>query len=899
MGQARPSTGLLPARTTVPRAPSATVARQRLYAQLDQACRGRLTVVSAAPGFGKTSAVSGWAVHDGQSRPVAWLSLEREDNCPAAFWAGVLHALRATGAVPPDHPLVALGPAATMSAERLRATHQALLSLPTPIVLVLDDFHRIEDPAVLESLEAVLRHDLHLRLVTLSRSDLELPVHRLRLAGEVAEVGAADLSFTPDEVRELAAVLGLDLDAATVDEIHRRTDGWPAGVRLALLHLARPDSPRDLSAFGGGDRFVDQYFGAEVLDRQTPAVRDFLVRTSVASRLCAELANELAPGQNGHRILAELERTNQFVTALGADRRWYRYHPLLRETLVGRLASEDPDGYRAANGTAARWMSARGEPVPALRHALVAEDWSLFAAIFVESAWPAILGKDRQSVLDLLAAVPYDDLPATAATVACQGALALGHGRLLALPSYVERARLLLPAMPPELRPSTHGAVEVLACAAARGVSDAATMRRASQAALDLADRAESEFPSLPSVRAVAGGNLGVAMLWSGLTEPAGSVFTTAADGALARGLDLAACNSWSHLALCRFVEGDLDDAAVMATAALDRAAPRGITLTAQLRTAHLTSGLLGVLRGDADEADRSIASGFAATDGGVEPATTTMLAVCQALIAVSRRRGRAARVALDAATSAAAEWDPPPFVDDWLDRARTETVVLEAAGHLDDADPAAELARSVADVAAELGRRDTRAVTQACLARLALAAGDLPAARRWADRVLAPRGEADELTRIEARLVRALVADRLRHDHDAREHLEAALRLAQPQRLWRPLLVVDPDRLPVLIGRHLEHADAALGADAELVQRLLDAQRPGPEPEPLTEALTDRELTVLWALPTLQTNVEIAESLFVSVNTVKVHLKSLYRKLDVGNRREAVRRSRVLGLLP
>lgn len=885
-GPRRPA-GLLPARVTVPTVPAGMVSRPRLLAALDESADALLTVVSAGPGWGKTSTVSAWAAARADS-PVAWLSLDAEDDSLATFWTAVFTAIIATGALPPDHPVRQLSLGAAMSTELMESTYRALLALPADSVLVLDDFHAITDADVLESLNTLLRRPRQpLRLILLSRADPVLRVHRLRLSGSLCEITADDLGFTRDELPAIAQAAGLELSAEVLDRVHERTAGWPAGVRLAMLHLARTRAGSDLAGFGGSNTSVAEYFVAEVLESQPPQTRAFLLGTSVTDRLCADLAAALTPRHDGQQILEALARGNEFVVALGADHTWYRYHPLLREMLEHLLERDDPTAWRAAHASAARWFAHHGEPLRALRHAERAGDWELLATVMVEAGWPLLLGKDRQLARAVLAAVPLEDLEPTAPLTLCSGALAFIDGRMQAVEAHVSAARAMIPDTPEELRLPTAALVEMLEIAAARGRSDVVTLRDACLAGRSLADRAERWFPALPSVVAVSAVNLAVAELWSGQVEAAAELFSRAAAAATEAGVDLAAMNAWAHLALCHLVAGRLDEADEVAAMALTMAAAAGQSSSAQLRNAHLAQAVVALLRGRTDDADRAAATGLAATNGGVEAATTTALQLCFAMIAVSRGRSRAAGRALQEANQAARSWQPPRFVSDWLTRTTVETTLVDA-----DPEACAAAARAL-----EPDRDDHVAII--CRARLLLAAGDGPAADEAAHDVLerAELAGVDAVTRVEAHLVLALSANRQRRDHEAREHCARAVAAATPGRIWRPFQVSESHRVATLV-RHVEAGRSGGDSSAELLRLLRGADTAPPEPDPLLEPLTDRELTILWALPTMQTNTEIADDLFVSVNTVKTHLRTLYRKLDVANRREAIRRGRELGLL-
>jgi LuxR family maltose regulon positive regulatory protein len=309
--------GFLAARTSVPAPPAGMVERSSLRGVLDGATQRRLTIVSAGPGWGKTSTLADWASGQSAVTGLAWLSLVRSDDSLSSFWSAVLHALRRSGRIPDENVLARLSPAHGVSEQMLQATYEGIQALPSALVLVLDDFHVIEDAAVLDSVARLLLHDLPLHLVLAARSEPVLPLHRLRLSGQLSEIVADDLAFGQEELAALSHTAGLDLDLSSIQRVLDRTGGWPAGARMATLHLSRPGVARDLSDFAGSDRSVAEYLMAEVLDAQSPSGREFLLRTSVVGAVCAPLANTLVPRAQGQRRLEQLAHSNQFVTELG------------------------------------------------------------------------------------------------------------------------------------------------------------------------------------------------------------------------------------------------------------------------------------------------------------------------------------------------------------------------------------------------------------------------------------------------------------------------------------------------------------------------------------------------------------------------------------------------------
>jgi LuxR family transcriptional regulator, maltose regulon positive regulatory protein len=872
-------------RTLIPQPPAAAIARSALDELLERATVRRLTTVCAGPGWGKTIAVAGWLERrSAHATPVAWVTAQAQSDNPASFWDMVLAALGASGAVPADHPLQSLSATAGVREEVLASIFRSLDALPDEVLLVVDDFHEISDRAVLESLTLATERATNLRILLLSRVVPGLPLHRLRLSGELSEVTAQDLAFTAADVRALARSEDLALAASQVDLILERTEGWPAGIRLALL-AARRQGVAALASFAGTERSVAEYLVAEVLERNDPLTRDFLLRTSVAGLLCAELAGALAPGAPGQQLLEMLEARNEFVTSMGSDRRWHRYHPLLRDLLEHTLRRDDPAAHRAAHTSAARWWAVNGDPIQALGHAAAAEDWDLFGWVYTTGAGPSLVGVHRAAVAGLLRRVPVAALPETPSTHLQQAGLALMAGQLVGVATHVDRAR---EALLEESQPDVGAQVltELLTCAQGRHVGDAARVVRAASRAIELLEAA-GPMPAAAGYRAIAVQNLGVGQLWSGDLLAAGASFREVIAGSAdATDVDITRLGARSHLALVQAAEADLASALQTAAGALEAASGQGWSSLLQVRSAHLAAALVHSLHGEPEAAHAATAAGLAAVTGGVEPGPTLLLHVVHAEIAISHARPRAAAQSVRQALASAQGWQLPDFLADALVHAVTEAALLHGVNEAGE--------RLLA------GLRPDSPVRSSCLARRRLAAGDLAGATRIAEAVVA-QGEhesvAELVALVDAWLVIALARDRDWSAREARAATCRAVELARPQGLVRPFLVTGSPRMPVLLAQVL----AEIGADPFIAGILEHAagSSPGiPEPAPLVEPLTDRELVVLRSLPTLRSNAEIADDLYVSVNTVKAHLKGLYRKLGVSGRREAVERARELGLL-
>jgi LuxR family transcriptional regulator, maltose regulon positive regulatory protein len=348
---------------------------------------GPLTLVCAPAGFGKTALLADWARRG--RRPVGWLSLDEADNDPARFWRHVVAALEGVRPGVAERVAPLLGPPAPSSFEGLvTALINELAAQPDEVVVVLDDYHLVEAQPVHVSLGFLLEHlPPGLQLVVASRADPPLPLARLRAGGQLAELRAADLRFTPEEAAELlrgAVGTGVSLPDTAVAALAARTEGWAAGLQLAALSLRGRDDPDEfVAAFSGSHRYVLDYLTEEVLDRQPEQVRAFLLETSVLERLCGPLCQAVTGRADSQRLLERVERANLFMVPLDEVRGWWRYHQLFADLLRARLRQERPERVPQLHRVAAAWYEQHGLADDAVRHALAAGD-AAWAARLVE-----------------------------------------------------------------------------------------------------------------------------------------------------------------------------------------------------------------------------------------------------------------------------------------------------------------------------------------------------------------------------------------------------------------------------------------------------------------------------------------------------------------------------------
>lgn len=874
-----------------PSVPDGFVRRPHLDDLLDAATRRRLVLVSAGPGWGKTLAVAAWADRvaarpaDGVGTSVAWLSLDEDDNAPSAFWNAVLAALRGSGAVPPDNPLstVSLGP--RLTGEVMSRLHHGLVDLTSPVVLVLDDFQVIDDHDVLDAVAALVRMELSLHLVLITRHDPVLPLHRLRVDGDLVEIRSAQLTFDVADADALLRTAGHHLDEADVGRLVEHTEGWAAGLRLAALWLAGNPAAVSVEQFDGDDRAVTEYLLVEVLEAQKPDVREFLLRTSIVPRVCGDLADALVEGDGGRHQLDQLVRANTFVTALGVSGEWFRYHPLLREMLSAVLSVEHPHLVAPLHRTAARWLSGHGEPLDALRHAAAAEDWDLVGSVFVTDCAPLVLGSDRDTVDGLLARVPDSATAGSPTLLLAAAARALTANRIGDMVEHVAQAERLMHRSDPGDKLPTTVTLYAFQAAAARLRGDMSRLLDVTARTLDLLDEHGPTLRYSELFRAVALNNRAVGLLWSVRLDEARDAFVAAWHVVERADLVVTHVNILGHLSLIALCHGRLAEAEAYADRGLMLARSHGAQTLVQSTTCYLGLGLVQLVRGRVVAAERTLQQSRLAPHTELEPPVVMATHTALTLAAVALGRPGAARRAAAVAERVAEQWTAPRLMQGWLTAALVQTRL--AAG---DAVGALTLLDRVAGPA-DGPERLWCALVHASLGHLDEAEALLDQARRTG------AGSENALT-VGAHVVAALVADRGGQEARALDSVRAALRSAERHRIVLPFLF-DAARTAPLLRKLAAGADPDAAFAAEVADVLHDlATSSVEEPAPLVEALTDRELTVLRFLPTMRSNAEISTEMFISVNTVKAHLKALYRKLDVASRREAVRRSQSLGLL-
>ena len=846
--------------------------RPRLLGLIERGVRGPLTLISAPAGSGKTVLLRTWLGAAEDPDAVARVELTREHSDRRMFWLDVLAAV--SRARPEMTGLAAPAP----GSRSLAGLRGALDRVGAPVILVLDDFQEAGTGDVLADVASLLdRPHPALRLVLATRSDPPVRLQRLRLAGELVEIRAADLAFTEAEADELLGPL--ELVPADVHALWTRTEGWVAGLRMAELSLeGHPDPSAFVAGFTGDDRAVADYLTSEVLHGYEPDRLRFLLRTSIVERVNPELAEALTGRSDGQRALGELARSEGFVEALDSTGTWFRYHPLFAEVLRAEVRHRFPGELPALHSAAGRWYARNEQPLEGARHAVAAADWHLAADLIGEHWLACVVNGSGDALRRLALEIPTDVRDGDAELALAMAGLLLEAGEIGQADQLLVRAYELAELLPQERR--RRFAVTSTATALYRARLDGDLEEALSAARLAL--REDWDRSVAVEVRALALANVGIAEFWAGDVDRALEQLQTAAGLALVSS-DYVLFVAESYLAAVHVRQGRLGDAHSRARTAIQLAERRGWAEVAHIAIAHVTLATVHLWWNELDDAERAAELALEAVGRSPEPLLAPVVAQIRAKIHSVRGDPMTALDILRAG-------DPGSKVPGWL---RVSASLLEGELWLALGEPAR--ARRALEAVASSELSDSAIA----LARLELAAGDPEAALRAVAGFLADgRDTLMPVTRTEAWAVDAIARDAIHDEPGALRAMERALDLAEPRGYANPIL---RHGAPVrsLLRRRIAKGTAHRAFAGELLSALEEPpaiRRSGGEP--LLEPLSERELAVLRFLPTLMSNAEIASEMFVSVNTVKTHLKHIYRKLDVSERRDAVRRGRDLHLL-
>ncbi|NED98583.1 LuxR C-terminal-related transcriptional regulator [Phytoactinopolyspora halotolerans] len=844
-------------------------------------------VLSAPPGAGKTMLMTQRCQEfDARGIPVAWLSLDTEDNDPYTLWSGVLAACAAAVGSRQRQVQRALASMRPLGGEVdkgfLRTFYAAIEPLPDGLLLVLDDLHEVVSHSALAGLGRLLKTlPRGLRVMLGCRRDPALPIPRMILDGSATEIRAADLAFADDEARELLQGHGIQLADDDLAMLLERTEGWAAGLRLATLSLAQREDKRGyIATFAGEDRPVSDYLVSEVLAQQPADIEAFLLDTAVAEWLLPELAGALSGRPDAGAVLRRLTRDNILVTGQDVAARSYRYHALLRSYLLAELDRRDVTARPRLHRVAADWFAHHDMPSMALDHAVDAEDWDLVAELLDREGLRLLMAGEGASLTSKL-----DMLPAEVLARPVVGLLAVicaaQSGDLARAGDHFDTVGRD-PYRHADARLRRLHMAAVLCEARLRGVRTPAVMD-----ALNTISAPMDGVRDRP-LELFALANSGMLRTSMGDVDRAEADLSAALGLARELGCDFLALDCLAHLAGSAASRQDFGTASAWSAEALKLAADRGWRSSSRMLPAYLVAAWAAWQMHDMAAAAEYLALA-AAIDADVEPEVVFATRLLRAFVEFVESQDRRAVLTRLRSMWADAEptWLAPFAVCSYC---LTEVQMALAIADSGWAAQAAARARRL------VGKRGDVLVMDALIHAHNGAEGP---ARQALASVLA--GEAPCQVRsseIAAWLLEAQIADGSGQPARAYEALRRSIDLAAPGRAIRDVASAS-DRVRALLIHNL----GRFGGHDGFVAEVLDVTHRAVGGADATggaarDTLTARELELLRDLPSMLTLEEIASARVVSVNTVKSHLRALYRKLGVNSRREAVECGRGLGLL-
>ncbi|GCE29786.1 LuxR family transcriptional regulator [Dictyobacter alpinus] len=891
-----------------PRFRPSLVSRPRLIARLNAGLHRKLTLIAAPAGFGKTTLVSAWV--EGIARPTAWLSLDEGDNDPTRFLTYLVTALQR---IAPNLGVAVLGVLQSGQPPPPEAILTALLNeittFPDPFVFVLDDYHVIDAKPVDMALTYLVEHlppQMHLIIAT--REDPPLPLARLRARGELTELRATDLRFTPSEAAEfLNAVMGLTLSPEDISALEDRTEGWIAGLQLAALSMqGREDIPEFIRAFTGDHRYILDYLVEEVLTCQPEAIRNFLLQTAILDRLSGSLCDAVTGQVEGNARLEALERGNFFVVALDDTRHWYRYHHLFAEVLSAHLLAEQPEQIVTLHRRASEWYEQHGSASEAIRHALAAADFAR-AADLVEPGVRAMLrSRQEATLLDWLKVLPDEVLHCRPVLSVAYAHVLLSNGEREGVEERLKDAERWLDttpemrglASPPamvmvvvdekefRLLPATI-AIARAGLALTRGdVSGTVTYARC---ALDLAPK------DAYLTRGSAAGLLGLASWTSGDLEAAQRSYTDGIASLHKAGNISDALGLTIAVADIQMAQGHLHEAMHTYEQGLQRALEQG---TPVLRgTADMYVGMSGLYCewNDLQTATQLLLK-------SKELGEHTGLPQNRYRWCVAMARIREAQKDLDSALDLLHEAERL-YMGDFFPYVRPIGASVSRIWAVQGQSGAArdwirKCGLSIADELSYLREFEHITLARVLLAQSTSSSADhsIREVMGFLERLLRAAAEGKRTGSVIDILVLQACAHQMQGDiPTALISLHQALTLAEPEGYVRMFVDAGPP-MALLLEAAAKH-DIAPNYVRHLLTAFGSSEDRTPVTQGLIEPLSERELEVLRLLASGLNGPEIARKLVVSLNTMRTHTKNIYSKLGVNDRQAAVRRAKELAL--
>ncbi len=934
-GSARPETGpvsppILTTKLYPPptRPASSVVSRPRLIERLNEGLHRTpgLTLISAPAGFGKTTLVSDWLRQSDPGLRTAWLSIDGGDNDPTRFLTYFIAALQQIDpnigrtvqsmlhATQPQPP-----PIETLMTTLINEISASFTD--ARCVFILDDYHLIEAKAIDDALTFLLDHlppppgGMHLVIAT--RDDPHLPLARLRARGQLTELRATDLRFTTSEAAEfLNQVMGLNLSEEDIAALETRTEGWIAGLQLAAISMqGQQDVTRFIKSFTGSHHFILDYLLEEVLEQQPEGIQTFLLRTSILDRLCGPLcdaicsvetdilgnAPPLGPSASGQETLEYLQHANLFIVPLDEERRWYRYHHLFSDLLRQRLRQIQPEQVSTLHQRASEWYEQNRLKDEAVDHALAAGDLVRAGYLVEELAevlwergehvklmgWLDRLSEEQLSTMPRIGIFHSWILHTTGQEKAAEKSLQTVERMLKSIADGVS---------PDELNRIIHlntaqlkGRVSVVRARLAFRKGDIPNIIKFSRKALE----------SLPendlAWRGMAAMALGDSYVISGDMNPAKKAYSEAIRISKKAGNVYSILYPSCKLGIILEYLGELHQAQEIYRELMTLVNVSGLSQSVMTGLLYALWSEILCHWNDIDNAFQFVSRGVELSEHENDVANLTWIHNTFVKVLFAKRDLTRAKETILKLEKIAGESHMPTWIVS--PTAAWKARIWLTEGNLDAAQQWIQERLLNLDDELQFARESENIV----LARILVAQGELEDAINLLNRLIKKAEAGDRITRlIEMLLVLALALKAQGDTDKAMTALERALTLAEPGGFIRIFVDEGPPMEALLRRMKVEN-----GKMEEYVRKLLAAfadkefQPPSLSPQSLVEPLSERELEVLQLLTEGLTNQEIGSRLFLSLNTVKVHTRNIYGKLDAHNRTQAVAQARALGILP
>ena len=878
------SNNIVPTKIQLPPLRSKLVSRVELLRKLEPSAHHRLTLVTAPAGYGKTTLVLNW-IHRREACS-AWLSLDAEDNDPVRFWVYVVAALQQLVPQLGKQTLELIQASTPHHMQSVVASLVNELSMTEgAIVLVLDDYHLIQNPAIHDTLAFLIDHlPTHFHLTITTRTEPPLPLARFRARGQMLELGSDDLRFSQEEtLRFFSEVMGLSLQEEAIAALARKTEGWVAGLQLAGLSLQNQADQADfVTSFTGDDRYIVDYLAEEVLKQQSETTQDFLLKTSILERMTGSLCDAITGREDGQEMLDLLERSNLFVIPLDNRRQWYRYHHLFADFLRQQLGRENANRIAAYHGHASQWHEDHDLASEAIHHALAAEDITRAALLIEKHAYTTRMRGEVSTVLAWLRALPET-------FVLRQPRLCLEYAWCLILTGQPDNAVPYIQAIETTLdfkiktasrstqndnkqtRPVIGEAMAVwakVACDTGRPAD-----------AIDLFQQARTYLPpDNYDLQTIISLHLGTAYLTVGNIEAAWQAYSDAVELSQASGNFNADITALSRLGDLHLLQGQLNQADRHFRRALQLATRDGRQPT-PIAT-HAYTGIAQILaeRNQLEEAIEHYGTSIRLAEQGGGQRALAMGLLALALAYARSGDGHQAQVVVERVQEMTFDSTQPCLngiltivqaqiafiLNDfdqtkfWLERYRSECYTGLDRSHL----------TLKAHILLKQGMTEEAAI----LLEQLTAKTD----------IISIMGNDLEIA-----ILRSLILEKLGELSESEQVLSPTIQLGQAEGYIRTFTDVT-DILPIM--RRLLAKGIATAYITELLE-LMEADRHD-------NLLTEREMEVLNLIAAGGANKEIAQELVIAVSTVKRHIHHIYEKLDARSRTQALARAREMNLL-